>query len=128
VGFPLLTDNGRSLLKAMRKFAKDGKDCKVEKYSFQKQALLSCKINFRVNESHGLLTLEHAQGYKVAEKVKAKSQVAKIVYTVWFICMLVLFYFAYGVYLDNENHRQDVEWLTSFYEKHSPKVSGYVAW
>lgn len=128
VGFPLLTDNGRSLLKAMRKFAKDGKDCKVEKYSFQKQALLSCKINFRVNESHGLLTLEHAQGHKVAEKVKAKSQVAKIVYTVGFICMLVLFYFAYGVYLDNENHRQDVEWLTNFYEKHSPKVSGYVAW
>ena len=126
VGFPLLADNGRSLLKTMRKAGKEGdqKNARtvVDKQSQQKQALLSCKINFRMIESHGLLTLEHAQGNKVSEKVKAKTQVAKIFYTIGFFVLLVLLYYAYGMYSAQEEHRQDIIWLTEFYEKHAPHV------
>jgi len=122
VGFPLLMDNGRSLLKAMRKANKEGKGgTPVDKVSQRKHSVLSCKINFRVNESHGLLTLEHAQGHKVTDRIKAKSQVAKIAYTIGFICFLVLAYYGYGLYCESENHRQDVIWLTEFYEQHAPQ-------
>lgn len=122
IGFPLLIDNGRSLLKAMRKASKEGKEgSPVKKSSQRKQALLSCKINFKVNESHGLLTLEHAQGHKVTERIKAKSQVAKIAYTIAFICFLIVAYYGYGIYCESENHRQDVIWLTDFYERHAPQ-------
>jgi hypothetical protein len=124
VGFPLLTDNGRSLLKTMRKAAKEGKgDATVAKSTQQKQALLSCKVNFKMNESQGLLTLEHAQGSKVAETVKSKSQVAKIAYIIGGFCLLVLAYFAYGEYIAQEEYRQDTAWLTDFYETHAPQVS-----
>lgn len=119
VGFPLLSDNGKSLLKSLRKSKTANK---TDKNSQQKLALLSCKINFKMNESQGLLTLEHAQGQKVTEKMKAKSQVAKIAYSIGFFVLLVLVYYAYGMYSAQEEYRQDTVWLTEFYEKHAPHV------
>ena len=121
VGFPLLTDNGKHLLKTMRKCSKEGKE--IDKASQQKNALVSCKINFKMNESHGLLTLEHAQGKKVTELIKSKSQRAKIFYVIGFIILLIVMYYSYGVYVKQEEYNQDKMWLSEFYEKHAPHVS-----
>lgn len=125
VAFPLLADNGKNLLKSVRKVAsKEGTQARTTLLSKEKtfsESLLSCKVNFKLQESSGLLSVENIQGPKVSEVTSKKSQIAKIFCAVIFIVLLVLSYQGYGVYLTQQEHQRDVEWLTSFYEQHAPQ-------